>query len=78
MSVTQTNATAGATLQTGAINTSGGTQGAGGAVVLDSMGHVTVTSTITTTGGAAVTSGTHARPPAAMSPSPASTARSLA
>ena len=60
VSVTQTNATAGATLQTGAINTSGGTQGAGGAVVLDSMGHVTVTSTITTTGGAAVTSGTHA------------------
>ncbi|HNP80992.1 MAG TPA: filamentous hemagglutinin N-terminal domain-containing protein [Nitrospira sp.] len=52
VSVTQTNATAGATLQTGAINTSGGTQGAGGAVVLDSMGHVTVTSTITTTGGA--------------------------
>ena len=60
VAVTQNNATAGAVLQTGAINTSGGTKGAGGAVILNSASNVNVTSTITTTGGAAVVGGTHA------------------
>ncbi len=56
----RTTRQAGAILQTAAINTSGGTKGAGGAVVLNSASNVNVTSTITTTGGAAVAGGTHA------------------
>ncbi|MEK6763353.1 MAG: filamentous hemagglutinin N-terminal domain-containing protein [Nitrospirota bacterium] len=60
ITVTQSNAVAGAFLQTGTINTSGGTKGAGGAVQLNSASNVNAASTITASGGSAVAGGTHA------------------
>ena len=54
VSVTQSNAAAGAFLQTGAIDTRGGINGMGGAVILSSAGALqfSAASTIQTTGGA--------------------------